>query len=157
MNDQLDATQDRVRTLSIVSRGIRSRKETIADTGISLSTFSDFETGGRWPRAATLRKIEAALGWRHGVIDEVIASGIAPDLIDVEMMRGNERVTATPKGLRAYTDREMLQELMRRSAERVQTQSTVTDMFAAIERGDLDLAASKDLGRGIGKGDLPIE
>lgn len=157
MTSQLDATQHRVRALATLSRGSKSRGELIEGTTLSLSTYTDFETGTRWPRAATLRRIESALGWKPGVIDEATSSTMEPELIGIEHMKGIEPVTSTPRGLRSYTDAEMLKELSRRDRERRAAAKASREMFESIERGDLDLAASRDLGEGIRKGDLPDE
>ena len=42
------------------------------DAGVDLKTLRTLETGDRAPRDTTLIKIEAALGWRQGVIREVL-------------------------------------------------------------------------------------
>lgn len=157
MNEQLDTTRNRIRTLAIVARGSRSREELIAGSPVNLSTYSDFETGKRWPRAITLRRIEEMLGWKEGVIDEAVNSGINAELLELHHMRGTEPITEAPRGLRSYTTRELLQELTRRTVESQQAQESTQDMWARIERGDLDLAASRDLGTGISKGDLPAD
>lgn len=157
MNEQLDTTRNRIRTLATVGRGSRSREELIADSPVNLSTYSDFETGKRWPRAITLRRIEEILGWKGGVIDEALNSGMEPELMMLGHMKGAEPISESPRGLRSYTDRELLQELTRRSVERDQAVENSQDLFARIERGDFDLAASRDLGDGIGKGDLPAD
>lgn len=155
MNAQLDTTRNRVRALALISRGTKSREELLEGSGISLSTYTDFETGKRWPRAVTLRRIEEVLGWKNGAIDEFIASGMEPSLVGAEHMRGETPFQAPATGLRAYTDAEMLQELARRAAERGEAAERTRDMFADIERGDYDLAASESLGEGVKKGELP--
>lgn len=155
MNAQLDTTRNRVRALAVITRGTRSREDLLTGSGISLSTYTDFETGKRWPRSVTLRKIEKQLGWKNGVIDEFLTSGMEPSMVGLEHMRGEAAFTSPAAGLRAYTEDELLQELARRNAERVETSKQVSQMFADIEKGDLDLAASRDLGEGIRKGDLP--
>lgn len=157
MVNQLNTTQQRVRTLATLARGTRSRGDVIEGTTLSLSTYTDFETGTRWPRSATLRRIEKALGWKAGVIDEVLASGSEAELIGLEHLEGREPLIDTPRGLRSYTDAEMLSELSRRANERRMNSQATRAMFEDIERGDLDLAASRDLGSGIHKGDLPNE
>lgn len=155
MNAQLDTTRNRVRALAVISRGTRSREEMLEGSGISLSTYTDFETGKRWPRSVTLRRIEKQLGWNNGVIDEFITSGMEPALVGLEHMRGEAAFTSPAAGLRGYTEAELFQELARRSAERAEASEQTSRMFAEIEKGDLDLAASRDLGEGIQKGDLP--
>lgn len=157
MTNQLDTTQRRVRTLATLARGSRSRGEIIDGTTLSLSTYTDFETGTRWPRAATLRRIEGALGWKSGIIDEVLALDLEPELIGLAHMRGQAPLVNTRPELRSYSERELLDELRRRSIEKNVNVQATRDMFDSIERGDLDLAASRDLGLGINKGDLPDE
>lgn len=157
MNEQLDTTRNRIRTLAIVARGSRSREELIADSPVNLSTYSDFETGRRWPRSITLRRIEKILDWKPGSIDEAVSSGIKAELLEMSHLRGGQPITEAPRGLRSYTTRELLQELTRRSIEDQQAQEETSEMFSRLEREDLDLAASRDLGRGISKGDLPAE
>lgn len=60
----------------LVKRGrldINSGQRTFAaNAGIDLKTLRTLETGERTPREATLVKIEDALGWRQGVIREVL-------------------------------------------------------------------------------------
>lgn len=157
MTNQLDTTRDRVRALAIITRGSRSRGDVIDGTDLSLSTYSDFETGARWPRAATLRRIEDALGWATGIIDEVLASGVEAELVGIEHMTGRAPLVNTRAGIRSYTEAEIYAELMRRAAERNVNLQVTREMFESIERGDLDLAASRDLGKGVNKGDLPDE
>ncbi|WP_454044384.1 helix-turn-helix domain-containing protein [Cellulosimicrobium sp. Marseille-Q8652] len=41
------------------------------DTGVHVDTIRDFVNGKRWPRAASLRKIEDNFGWATGYIDRV--------------------------------------------------------------------------------------
>lgn len=40
---------------------------------LSVDTVGDLLNGRRWPRAATLAKVEAALGWEPGVISASLA------------------------------------------------------------------------------------
>lgn len=68
MNTQVEPTKDRIAALAMVERGSRSRETIIEGADLNLSTYSDFETRKRWPRAINLRRIEDALDWANGAI-----------------------------------------------------------------------------------------
>ncbi|MGP5394952.1 hypothetical protein [Arthrobacter rhombi] len=125
MTDQLEAIKDRIATLAIIARGSRSRERLIEVVGMNLSTYSDFETRKRWPRAINLRRIEKALQWTHGAIDEALASGLNPQQLNLEHLQGTakftisspeqeESHTRTPT-LRDYSSAELAFELVRRA------------------------------------------
>lgn len=161
MTNQLEATRARIATLAKVERGTVSRDELIAGTDLSRSSVADFETGLRWPRSSTLRRLEGALGWPEGIIDEALASEMGESLT-LDHLRGKVRMGhEADSGLSTYTDADLLKELERRTKERQAIQDSNRELFAKIESGELDvttlldLAASKDLGKGVKKGQLP--
>lgn len=138
MSNQLEPTRSRVVALAKAERGSRTRHQVFGDEDeMSFNTYANFESGHSWPRSASLRRIEAILGWKPGAIDEALASEIEPALIELEHMRGNKPFMIPTGSIREYSDAELLQEMMRRTAER--------------ER--YGLAASGDLG-GVGKDEI---
>lgn len=137
MTTQLEATKKRIAVLARETRGVRTREDLLGDSGVYMTTYADFENGDRWPRAATLRKLEAVLGWVDTSIDQALMSGMPAPLITTAHMRGDESWTAPVAPLRAYTDAELVQELAARYAEREHTQDR--------NQAKWDLAASRDL------------
>lgn len=53
-------------------------------TKLDKSTVGDFLGGERWPRPATLVRIDEALGWSPGTIDGIARGVISPDVGGVE-------------------------------------------------------------------------
>ncbi|MEZ2373083.1 hypothetical protein [Arthrobacter sp. RCC_34] len=159
MQTQLDSTRNRIRALAISARGTRTREQLIQDSPVNMSTYADFETGKRWPRAVTLRRIEELLGWKSGVIDEAMASGIEPELLELEHMAGGKTMSSTPRTLRGYSDMELLSELVRRTSEREAMRLPGSDYRGPdyLTQDDYDIAASNSLGEGIRKGEYPVE
>lgn len=141
MENHLKATQERIVALARTERGQRTRQEVFGDEqDISFNSYANFESGSTWPRAATLRRIEAILGWVDGAIDSAMASGMEPATIQLSHMRGEEPFALPTGALQTFSEAELLQELARRAAQR--------------ER--FGLAASDDLG-GVGKHDRDFE
>lgn len=64
--------------------------------GINSKTLWSAETGSRFPHDVNQLKIEKALGWRHGSIQEAWAGreGMAPDNLTVEWMRAGGESTS---------------------------------------------------------------
>jgi hypothetical protein len=65
------------------------------ESGVDVGTVSDFLSGQRWPRAATRARIERALSWPPGAINDIAAGrpvndvlGDGPQLVPVEMEPG---------------------------------------------------------------------
>ena len=103
-------------------------------------TMTQFEFGRTLPNMISQRKIEKALGWRLGSIEDTMrminrkAAEISMESLDVEDSLYLD--SQTPKSLALYTDDELMDELRRRLK---------TDRRAAVhpQRQDLyDLAAS---------------
>ena len=95
----------------------RVRFATEAGIG-SDKTIADFEFGRRLMNGTNQRKVERALGWRLGVIEDVMrmvnrkASEIVMESLDAEdsvYLAGQ-----SPKSLALYSDDELLDELRRR-------------------------------------------
>lgn len=126
MNTQVEAIKDRIAALAMVERGSRSRETIIEGADLNLSTYSDFETRKRWPRAINLRRIEAALDWANGAIDEAVASGMVPAMITLAHMRGEDDFVDHRPALSEYTSWELAAELVRRT-ELVQSNEVVLD------------------------------
>lgn len=138
MSNQLEPTQARIVALAKAERGTRTRREVFgSESGMSFNTYANFESGQSWPRSVSLRRIEAILGWKTGSIDEAMASGMEPALIQAEHMRGAEPFVTSSKSIREFSDSELAQEVSRRLGERAR----------------YDLAASHDLG-GVGKDEV---
>lgn len=138
MSNQLEPTRARIIALAKAVRGSRTRREVFGnESELSFNTYANFESGQSWPRSSSLRRIEAILGWKNGAIDEALASGMEPALIQVEHMRGKGTFTRPNPSIRVFSESELAQELARRIAER--------------ER--YGLAASHELG-GVGKDEV---
>ena len=101
----------------------------------------DFEFAKRWPRTATLRKFEAALGWKHGVTEQVLLSDRAASSIELEDL-DNPAVIQPAGGsiaLAGISTAELLAELVRRNSAQVKAAAA-----PAAEQHHFDLAASDD-------------
>ncbi len=99
--DTQDADDDSERTLDTVDPGVAragaavaARREELkltqrylARSGIvNAGALIDFEKGRRWPRKATLAKLEDALQWPHGTIARIRRERVDPDSEDTVMM-----------------------------------------------------------------------
>lgn len=116
MAQNLTGLQRRIIALARHERGDRTREELFGTfNGISPNTYANFETGRRWPRARTARQIESLLGWQGGIIEDVIASGIDPDSLTLEHMRGSARL-GPATGIAVYSTEELIAELLRRQS-----------------------------------------
>lgn len=119
MEKHLKATQARIVALARTERGARTRQQVFGDEhDMSFNSYANFESGMTWPRAATLRRIEAILGWKDGAIDEAQASAMEPATITLSHMRGEESFAPQTAALQTFTEAELIQELARRAAQR---------------------------------------
>ena len=99
--DKPDDDEDTERALDVVDPGIAragaavaARREELkltqrylARSGIvNAGALIDFEKGRRWPRRATLAKLEDALQWPHGTIARIRRERADPDGDDTVMM-----------------------------------------------------------------------
>ena len=101
-----------------VERGTRTRNQVFGDESeLAFNTYANFETGASWPRGASLRRIERLLGWKAGAIEEALASGLDPALIDLPHMRGERPFVLPSRDIRVFSDEEIYREAMRRHAE----------------------------------------
>ncbi len=91
---------------------------TFAD--VDLKTLRSLETGQRAPRDGTRSKVEAALGWREGVITEVLDHYeiIPPDALTLEYMTQGPRKSVSRAA--DLTDEELIGELAYRLRSRTQ-------------------------------------
>jgi len=95
-----------------------SREAMAAAAGIrATKTIRDFEYGETIPQEVTKEKLERALGWRRGAIDDVLrmvntkASNVTMDMLDSPA----RKPAARP--LRGFATRELLKELLIRLPE----------------------------------------
>jgi transcriptional regulator with XRE-family HTH domain len=58
---------------------------------VNAGALIDFEKGRRWPRRATLAKIEDALQWPHGTIARLRREGDGPDAENTEVLTNTVR------------------------------------------------------------------
>jgi len=124
-------------TLAKIERGSATRQDFFGDESrISFGTYSNFESGSRWPRPGNLRVIEDLLGWKPGVIDEALASGLAAGDLTLDHMRG-KRSFGARMSIQDFTNQEFFADLPRRVKE-------IEDLAYKLET--YTLAASDDLG-----------
>lgn len=97
--DTREQARDAVRT-AMGQQGLSIAAVTRA-TNLDKATIGDFLAGDRWPRPASLTKLDEALGWAPGTIDR-ISRGIETDvrptnddptgvLLDIDLTDLNER------------------------------------------------------------------
>lgn len=88
-----DPSKRKIALLAKKSRGNRPRHEIYeAPDGPSRSAYTHFENLNTWPRAATMEKIEGSLGWKPGVVNEVLSSGLEPKSITLSILRGTAEI-----------------------------------------------------------------
>src|SRR5262249_52421443 len=58
---------------------------------VNAGALIDFEKGRRWPRKATLAKLEDALQWPHGTIARIRREGVDPDTEATAVMANTVR------------------------------------------------------------------
>jgi hypothetical protein len=116
----------------------------------------DFEFAKRWPRTATLRKFETALGWKFGITEDMLTTNRAASSIMLEDLDDPaiEREGGGQAILAHVPTQELLEELIFRLGElqrRGVMVPTREDLYGHRLRGksaptaaDFDLAASDD-------------
>lgn len=122
-------------------RGARTRKELLEGfEGVSANTYANFESGAAWPRHTTLHELERLLGWREGIVEEVMTLEVPPAMLTLEHMRGNVPLASPDPSLTEKPWPDLVADMNRITAE--------------VHRR---LAASQGGEDGIGPGDLPQE
>jgi transcriptional regulator with XRE-family HTH domain len=109
--------------------------------GMFDQAVQDFEFARRWPRTATLRKFEDALGWKPFITEDILGSSRRASSIELEDLDDVD-VVAPERGsvpLRGVPTAELLAELGRRFAR---VEAAVA--HAEPVRADYDLASSDD-------------
>lgn len=105
--------------------------------GMADQAVSDFESAKRWPRTATLRKFEDALGWKPYITEDIINSSRRASTIEHEDLDDPnvDRPISRPVLLRGIPTDELLAELGRRFAA----------MQASVAQAEPEAAAEYDL------------
>jgi transcriptional regulator with XRE-family HTH domain len=115
-----------------------SRVSFAKHAGMADQAVMDFEFAKRWPRTATLRKFEDALGWKPFITEDILGSSQRASTLELADL-DNPEVIAPSGGsvpLRGIPTNELLAELGRRFQE-LQAQSA-----PVAAQPDYDLAAS---------------
>jgi len=124
--------------------------------GMHDQAVQQFEFAQRWPRTATLRKLETALGWKFGVTEDILTTRRAASSIKLEDLDDPaiERVGGGQAVLAHVPTQELLEELIFRLGElqrRGVMVPTREDLYgnrlrskSAPAASDFDLAASDD-------------
>jgi transcriptional regulator with XRE-family HTH domain len=113
-------------------------------------TLQDFEFGRRMPAGTTLRKIERALGWRYGVVDDIMRN-VDRKASSIQLEDLDEFEPTQPKPLDRVPTEELLTEVIRRLhaiKNAIGTPETrIEDIvgIAAPSRDLFDLAASTNV------------
>lgn len=137
MSTRLNTTQNKIIGLARLQRGSQSRKDFFGnETRISYNTYANFESGSTWPRSGNMRVIEDVLGWKPGVIDEAVSSGIAPGSLTLAHMHGQKSFGGRTS-IQDFSNEEFFADLPRRLKE-------VEGLLHKLET--YTLAASDDLG-----------
>lgn len=139
MKNQVDVVRQRITALAEMERGGRTREAMFGDyEGISFNSYVNFASGKTWPRARTLRHIERVLGWKPGVIDEVVSLGVDPKELTLDRLRGRQELAAKT-AIQDFSNEEYFADLPRRIRELEQlVEHSQTSYWA--------LAASNSLG-----------
>lgn len=139
MSNQLNATQRKIVALAEIERGTTNRRDFFGDeTRISFNTYANFASGSRWPRPGNLRVIEDILGWKPGIINEALASGISPARLTLAHMRG-EKSFGARTSIQDFSNEEFFADLPRRVKE-------IEDLAKQLRQHSYTYAASDDLG-----------
>lgn len=122
------STNNRQRMLAHIGRLAQRRRGEIGmgrepfaeEVGVASSTIKTFEFGRTEPNQISKPKIERGLGWKHGVIQDVLDAAEAgqahPDDIDLEYMDGRE-IPEPANRASELDDVELLTEVIRRLGE----------------------------------------
>lgn len=139
MSNQLNPIQRKIARLATLSRGQRTRDQLLDEApGISKNTYSNFESGSTWPRPATRRAIEELHGWKPGIIDDALDSGIHPSKLTLAHMRG-EKSFGGRTSIQDFSNDEFFADLPRRVKE-------IEDLAKQLRQHSYTYAASDDLG-----------
>lgn len=95
----------------MVAKKLYDRAALADAAGVDPDTVRDFLNGLRWPRPATLSKIEETLGMEPG---EIAALGVE----DAVFISAHAAAGASAKTLESTSDVELLMELLRRATTR---------------------------------------
>jgi len=123
------------------------------DAGIgSDSMVLTFEFAKSWPRPATLRKFESALGWKFGITEDILTSKRAASSINFEDLDDPalEREDGGSAILKQISTPQLLEELILRLGElKAKDSLNLHDEFQGRRldgksKADFDLAASDD-------------
>jgi DNA-binding transcriptional regulator YiaG len=112
-------------------------------------TLQDFEFGRRVPQGTSVRKIEKALGWRLGVVDDIL-NGPDRKASDLQMEDLDEFEPGQPMPLDRVPTSELLAEVIRRlgalQSALGSPQPSIQDVIgvAAPHKDLFDLAASDE-------------
>ena len=140
MSTQQDTTRRVIVYLATLERGERTRQEVHNGSDqVGINTYADFESGKRWPRSKSLRGIEHILGWKLGIIDQVLASGVDPNSLELAHMRGQKSLGESKVSIQDFSDAEYFEDLPRRIRSLEQLRKTVS-------QDQYTVAASQDLG-----------
>lgn len=119
------STNNRQRMLAHIGRLAQRRRGEIGmgrepfaeEVGVASSTIKTFEFGRTEPNQISKPKIERGLGWKHGVIQDVLDAAEAgqanPDDVDLEYMDGRE-IPEPANRASELDDVELLTEVIRR-------------------------------------------
>ena len=146
MSNQLNATQRKIVALAEIERGTTNRRDFFGnETRISFNTYANFASGSRWPRPGNLRVIEDVLGWKPGIINEALVSGVSPARLTLEHMRG-EKSFGGRTSIQDFSNEEFFNDLPRRVKE-------IEELATKLQQHSYTYAASDDLG-GVGAEEL---
>lgn len=139
MSNQLGALWPRIVSLAEAERGDRTCEAMFGDyQGISFNSYVNFASGKTWPRARILRHIERILGWKPGIIDEVLAIGVDPSALTLDHLRSHQRL-AVKTAIQNFSNEEYFADMPHRIRE-------LEHLVEESKRSHWALAASDSLG-----------
>lgn len=104
---------------------------------ISFGTYANFESGKTWPHSGNLRVIEELLGWKRGIIDDVLVGDTAATALTLSHMHGGPVEDGQRLSIQDFSNAEFFADLPRRVKE-------IEDLVHKLET--YTLAASDNLG-----------
>lgn len=119
-------------------------KELGEKAGIDLKTIYAMEKGERFPRQINLGKLEAALGFRPGILVKLAASDLDPARITVDDLLESPEPAQEPQPLWSLDDlstMELIAELAARVGRMESQQRRLTVREVPLPKDAFDLAA----------------
>jgi len=88
-----DPMKQKIANLAVKTRANNPRHTIYeAPDGPSRSAYTNFEKLKSWPRTDTIERIERALGWKVGIVSEVLSSDLEPKQVTISTLKGTRKI-----------------------------------------------------------------